>query len=169
MSVEVKLKTETIAGTVVTFEVDGDGRFTARVDGGPDLAWGETLQAVRAKVVAKLRQSRAKIEVLFFDVNTKEHRVATGVHQGTGHPLVQKMHGKGSEQFSRYGYRTTLRALTEEEVAEFKRLDAEQTKAILAYNAFVKNKDINLDHVVKQAIEKASGSVAVVDEDDEDY
>jgi hypothetical protein len=74
-----KLKTQTIYGTHVEFEVDSNGTFSADA-GEHGSVSGKTLVEVEEKITASLKKSSAAkpVDVTVIGISTKSDRYATG-------------------------------------------------------------------------------------------
>ncbi len=150
------LKTETIHGVKVEFEVDSKGRFTVDLGDHGDFS-GSTLQEVEDEVTKVLKRAKSQqpIEVTFVGITSskrhsygaEEYHVGTealdatlrGYAKRTRDWLITKLDGKKdkiSKGYSDSGI-TVCRRLTPAEHVEWKQLQEARRVAAVAIEDFI--------------------------------
>jgi hypothetical protein len=150
-------------GVTVAIEVDGDGRWHAKV--GNDYFSEETRDKLSAKIATAAKKATVNVSVPFTQLSTGQgygagdytisvrSGTATGIHSSNGNVLVTWESGN-KEQLRNTG--TTSIALSDDKRKEFVRLANEAKAAKNALNKFLDAHKMDLRGEVSAAQEKTT-------------
>jgi hypothetical protein len=143
----------------IPVRVDDQGRWHATYEGNSVDASSKSALAAQVGKLAK--KATVKVEIRFTILDQRSYAAAhavkrgtaTSIHARSGQVMVRWDNGS-SEQLT--GYPTTLGDLTPDEATQWVTLNAAQRQATEAMSSFVKAREINLNRVVRDAIDKAA-------------
>lgn len=150
------LTTVDVSGKEYAVEIDRYGVFQTEVAG--SLVTAHSLEGLITLLRKKVKTLKVVVAVPFYSESLGGLCVVTGKHGKTGNWTVKTGRGK-AEQLRSLPW-GVLRPLSASEIAELAALQEAERKARNATEDFRKGKEIRLEALVREALEKAEKEMA---------
>ena len=155
--------TEKIDGREVTLSVSAESGVWTVTLNHDQIASGMTRDDVLKKARKALRTAALRVKIpasLMLESDDDkparvEHIVITGLHARNGNVLMTNVESGEKKQHDGYWDGIISERLSDEDAAEFVRLDAVKQAAERAYNEFVDQHKVNGEELVKEQFEKS--------------